>query len=150
MIRLGSTRLRRVALFALIGLVGVTVLLFGAGELFSRPATRPIGQPPSDFPASYIRLAVPPGDSIAGWFAGGQAGKGGVLLLHGVRTDRTQMLGRARFLVREGYAALLVDLPAHGESTGERIGIIGVSLGAASTVLAQPRPAPVARALPGT
>lgn len=110
--------LRRVTLAALIGLADSAVLLFGAGELLSRPATRTVGPPPSDFPASYIRLAVPSGNSIAGWFARGQAGKGGVLLLHGVRTDRTKMLGRARFLVREGHAALLVDLPAHGESTG--------------------------------
>lgn len=67
------------------------------------------------------------------------------------------MLGRARFLQSEGYSVLLVDLPAHGESLGERItfgareaagvtsalaflrnelpdervGVIGVSLGAA-------------------
>jgi uncharacterized protein len=78
------------------------------------------------------------------------------------------MLRRARFLKQAGYAALLVDLPAHGESAGdritfgareaagveaaleylrhelpgERVGIIGVSLGAASTVLAHPSPAP--------
>jgi len=78
------------------------------------------------------------------------------------------MLRRARFLNQAGYAALLVDLPAHGESSGdritfgareaagvttaleylrrelpdERVGIIGVSLGAASTVLANPKPAP--------
>lgn len=87
-----------------------------------------------------------------------------MLLLHGVRSDRTQMLGRARFLNREGYAALLIDLPAHGQSTGdritfgareaagakaaleflrrespgERIAVIGVSLGAAAAVLAGP------------
>jgi fermentation-respiration switch protein FrsA (DUF1100 family) len=78
------------------------------------------------------------------------------------------MLRRARFLNHAGYAVLLVDLPAHGESSGdritfgareaagvttaleylrrelpgERVGIIGVSLGAASTVLADPKPAP--------
>jgi fermentation-respiration switch protein FrsA (DUF1100 family) len=78
------------------------------------------------------------------------------------------MLRRARFLNRAGYATLLIDLPAHGESSGdrvtfgareaagvvaaldymrrelpsERIGVIGVSLGAASTVLAHPKPAP--------
>lgn len=90
------------------------------------------------------------------------------MLLHGVGADRTQMLGRARFLHEAGYAALLVDLPAHGESSGDRItfgareseavraaleylrhqlpgvriGVIGVSLGAAAIVLAHPKPAP--------
>jgi fermentation-respiration switch protein FrsA (DUF1100 family) len=103
-----------------------------------------------------------------GWLVAGTPGAGVVLLLHGVRSDRRQMLERARFLHRAGYTALMLDLPAHGESDGERItfgaresagvraalvylrqsypgeriGVIGVSLGAASLVLAHANPAP--------
>jgi len=44
-----------------------------------------------------------------------------VLLLHGVRADRREMLGRARFLNRLGYGILLIDLPAHGESPDDHI-----------------------------
>jgi uncharacterized protein len=77
------------------------------------------------------------------------------------------MLARAEFLHRAGYSVLLIDFQSHGESIGrritfgylesrdvyaaltflnrefpgERIGVIGVSLGAASFVLASPRPA---------
>jgi len=157
-----------VVLAALIGLISPFALLFGAGEMLSRPANRAVGPPPPDWPALGVRLHTPSGAAIAGWLARGQPGKGAVLLLHGVRTDRTQMLRRARFLNQAGYAALLVDMPAHGESSGdritfgareaagvttaldylrrelpgERVGIIGVSLGAASTVLANPKPAP--------
>ncbi|RQO62991.1 alpha/beta hydrolase [Variovorax sp. KBW07] len=160
--------LSHIALAALAGLVCAAALLFAAGEAASRPTTRLIGPPPSDFPARVVTLPGPFGGSVSGWFAPGQPGKGAVLLLHGVRSDRVQMLRRARFLNRAGYAALLIDLPAHGESSGdrvtfgareasgvvaaldymrrelpsERIGIIGVSMGAASTVLAQPKPAP--------
>lgn len=80
------------------------------------------------------------------------------------------MLGRALFLQQQGFAVLLIDLPAHGESSGERItfgareaegvhaamkflaerlpdekiGVVAVSLGAASLVLGQPQPAPSA------
>jgi uncharacterized protein len=159
---------RRFALAALIGLTGLLVLILGAGEVLSRPAARLIGGPPPDFPARGVRLSTASGTSVVGWFARGQPGRGAILLLHGVRADRTQMLRRARFLKQAGYAALLVDLPAHGESAGdritfgareaagveaaleylrhelpgERVGIIGVSLGAASTVLAHPSPAP--------
>jgi uncharacterized protein len=76
------------------------------------------------------------------------------------------MTDRARFLKKAGYSVLLIDLPAHGESPGERItfgaregagvlaaldylrrelpneriGVIGVSLGAASLVLCRPAP----------
>ena len=31
------------------------------------------------------------------------------------------MLARARFLAAAGYATLLIDLPTHGESSGDRI-----------------------------
>lgn len=159
---------RRPALLALTLLVGASALFCGAGAILSRPASRPAGPPPVDFPAQTVRIPMAPGQFVVGWFAPGQATKGVVLLLHGVRSDRRQMLGRARSLNRLGYAALLIDLPAHGESSGERItfgaqeaagvtaavgflrgklpgerlGIIGVSLGAAATVLANLRPAP--------
>lgn len=158
----------RIALITLIFLVCAIVAVFAAGEILSRPATRSVGEPPSDFSAQVVKLSTSPAGSIVGWLAPGQVGNGVVVLLHGVQANRTQMLARARFLRRARYATLLIDLPAHGESTGERItfgaretagviasleyvkrvlpaeriGIIGVSLGAAATVLAHPRPAP--------
>jgi len=78
------------------------------------------------------------------------------------------MVDRAEFLFHEGYSVLLFDFQAHGESIGkqitfgylesrdataavnfvhqrlpvEKIGVIGVSLGAASALLAEP-PLPV-------
>lgn len=107
-----------------------------------------------------VTLATPGGQPVEGWLLPG-TGKGALLLLHGIRADRTQMLARARFLHAAGYAVLLVDLPGHGASPapaitfglregaavkaslnylrrtcpGQRIGVIGVSLGAASYVL---------------
>ncbi len=149
----------------MLGFIGAAL---GVGEWLSHPATRTIGPQPPDLLAREVRIGTAPAGHVAGWFAPGQRGRGAVLLLHGVRADRTQMLGRARFLNRAGYAALLVDLPAHGQSTGdritfgareaagvraalefqrrespgERIAVIGVSLGAAATVLALPSPAP--------
>jgi uncharacterized protein len=88
-----------------------------------------------------------------------------VLLLHGVRGDRRDMLSRAEFLHGRGFTVLLIDFQAHGESPGkritfgdlesrdvvaalqflrrsapgERVGVIGVSLGAAAFVLAEGR-----------
>jgi fermentation-respiration switch protein FrsA (DUF1100 family) len=76
------------------------------------------------------------------------------------------MVSRARFLVDEGYTVLLFDFQAHGESTGahittgylesrdaraaidfvraetsgERVGVIGVSMGGAAFALADPAP----------
>lgn len=143
-------------------------LLLVAGEILSAPAHRLVGEVPADVQARAVRIAAGPDATVAGWFIQGRAGQGAVLLLHGVRSDRRQMLGRARFLAAAGYSVLSIDLPAHGESTGERItfgsseargvaaalqflrtecpgervGVIGASLGAASLVLARAQPAP--------
>lgn len=155
-----------VALAFVLGILATWIV----GDLLSRPALRAIGDPPHDLGAQRVEIAVPSASPVAGWWSKGQSGAGVLLLLHGVRSDRTQMLARARFLRGAGYGTLLIDLPAHGESSGERItfgaresagvvaalaflrseapaervGVIGVSLGAASTVLAHPQPSPEA------
>ena len=86
------------------------------------------------------------------------------MLLHGIRGNKADMLGRARFLRQAGFGVLLLDLPAHGASggdrigfgkleapalraacgelrrlaPGERMGLLGVSLGGATALFARP------------
>jgi fermentation-respiration switch protein FrsA (DUF1100 family) len=130
------------------------------------PAT--IGPAPAALDAIDVSFASGSGSRLHGWFAPGRRGAGAVLLLHGVHANRLAMLPRARFLHDRGYAVLLPDFRAHGESTGdrttfgalesrdalaavcllrtmapgERIGVIGVSLGGAAALLgAAPLPA---------
>lgn len=155
-----------------LALLGAAVACWQAGSWLVRPAPARVGPPPPDLAAQPLRLTSATG-GVAGWWVAGRPGRGAVLLLHALRGDRRQMLGRARFLVREGFGVLLVDLPAHGESEGgevtfglreasaveaalahlarrqpaERVAVLGVSLGAAAAVLAQPRPAPAALVL---
>lgn len=147
-------------------MLAMGVGLLGVGELLSAPTHRVIGPPPSDIDAKRVDIVGSTGQSIIGWFERGKAGTGAVLLLHGIRSDRRQMLGRSKFLHAHGYSVLLIDLPAHGESdgeritfgyleaegvrtamrfleqtiSGERIAVIGVSLGAAATVLSGTSP----------
>ncbi len=100
----------------------MSVLVFlGLGYSLVARTYKDIGNPPTDFPAENIELKSKTGSSLRGWFAKGVPGRGGVLLLHGIRSDRLGMLGRARFLNRLGYAVLLIDLQAHGESEGYAI-----------------------------
>jgi alpha-beta hydrolase superfamily lysophospholipase len=152
------------------GLLAATGGALALGDAMTRPALRPAGAPPPALQAEPVRFETSTGGTVAGWFASGQPGRGAVLLLHGVRGSRHAMLARALFLHRLGLATLAIDLPGHGESPaphitfganeshavvsalpwlarrcpGERIGAIGVSLGAASLVLARPDPAPAA------
>lgn len=163
-----------IALAVLAVICGMTIIGIGirAGEELSRPAHRSVGHIPADLPGESITLrsASSKAEPVSGWLVRGTPGMGVVLLLHGVRNDRRQMLGRASFLFQAGYSIMLIDLPAHGESSGDRItfgyregegvravmrylaetfpdekiAVIGVSLGAAALVLSKVTPAPSA------
>jgi uncharacterized protein len=157
---------RKLLVAALASMASALVLSLAAGEVLTRPARAPVGPPPAGLQAETLRIPYSDGEHVAGWFLPGRAGQGAVLLLHGVRGNRLQMLARARWLQREGVSCLLVDLPAHGESSGERItfgrrealgteaalawlrkqlpgervAAIGVSLGGASLLFASRQP----------
>lgn len=169
-----ATQYWRGAVILLVEMLGAcaaaTLLL---GEALTRPVLRTVGPPPAGLSAQPVRISHADGKSVAGWLLPGRTGAGAVLLLHSIGADRRQMLGRARFLQREGYAALLIDLQAHGESSGrrmgfgyreardvdaaldflaaaspgERLGVIGLSLGGAAAAFAHPRTPPAAMVL---
>lgn len=116
---------------------------------------------PPGIAATSISFPSPSGSTIHGWLTRGRPGGGAVLLLHGVGASRLEMLGRTRFLSAAGYTVLAIDFRAHGESPGgettygglesrdaraalaflrtaapgERVGIIGISMGGAAALL---------------
>lgn len=148
-----------VLLLAILGFVG------WVGDVLSRPALVAVGPAPAELHAVDVVLDTAEGETVAGWLVPGEEGKGAILLLHGVRANRMQMIERARYLRGLGYTVLLVDLPAHGQSPAKRItfgaheargvnaalaylhaldparkiGVVGVSMGAAAVVLANPK-----------
>ncbi|MDQ3186323.1 MAG: alpha/beta fold hydrolase [Pseudomonadota bacterium] len=151
-----------------------TVILgaIGVGELLTGAAPTAVdslaGTLSTDFPVEPVRISVnarsrDAAASVHGWLRPGTRGGSVVLLVHSIRSNRVEMLSRAKFLNAQGYGVLLIDLQAHGETFGdritfgvresedveasvaylrnnfpsERIAAIGVSLGAAAIVLAQ-------------
>lgn len=143
----------------------------GVGELLSGAAPTAVdslsGSVSSDFPVESVQIPLnvgsrDAGSGVHGWLRRGAHGGGVILLVHSIRSNRVEMLGRAKFLNAHGYSVLLIDLQAHGETPGERItfgalesenveaavvflrenfpseriAAIGVSLGAAAIVLA--------------
>src|SRR5262245_36818085 len=153
---------------ALFAIVGVCVSVVAAGLLLSAPARAVVGPPPPDLAAEPVVIASASGATLRGWFVAGRPGGGAVVLMHGLRGNRSAMVRRARLLQAAGFTVLLFDCQAHGESTGaritfgyregldaaaavaflrqrapgEQIGAIGSSLGGAAALLG-PAPLPV-------
>jgi pimeloyl-ACP methyl ester carboxylesterase len=96
-------------------LVGMSGLWFMAGQL-SAAAPLPVGPPPQD--GSFEDVGI---DGVHGWYIQGNENHKCLLLMHGVRSSRREMVGRARLVKEHGYSALVIDLQAHGESPGEEI-----------------------------
>ena len=160
--------LRYAAVALALGVLLLIGAVVGAGFYLSSPAPERMGAPPADLPAESVTFVSGSGAWLSGWFVAGRPGGGAVVLMHGVRGNRLAMLRRARFLHSEGFAVLLFDFQAHGESPGrritfgrlegldaaaavafvrqrlpnERVGAIGSSLGGASALLG-PAPLPV-------
>jgi fermentation-respiration switch protein FrsA (DUF1100 family) len=91
------------------------------GSALTAPALRTVGPPPGELGATALSFASGSGSELRGWLVRGEPGRGAVVLAHSVRSSRLEMVGRAEFLRRAGYSALLFDAQAHGESPGERI-----------------------------
>jgi uncharacterized protein len=135
-----------------------------AGSVLTAPVRQSIGDAPAELAVRKVQFGSRSGATIQGWFIPGRKNAGAIILMHGVRANRLSMLDRARFLSKAGFAVLLFDFQAHGESSGEHItfgylesrdaqaavdfmrnnapgeniGVIGVSMGGAATLLASP------------
>jgi alpha-beta hydrolase superfamily lysophospholipase len=140
--------------------------LYGAwifGSIYCTPCNRIVALP-ADLPVEHVAFPSRSGADIRGWLLAGPTNRAVVILQHGIHADKSTLAGRARMLARNGYAVLMFDFQAHGESIGQHItfghlesrdsqaavefvkrrfpgkpvAVIGVSLGAAAAVLSNP------------
>jgi fermentation-respiration switch protein FrsA (DUF1100 family) len=160
--------LRRIAALGIVGLVGAAAVAWWiVGQVYA-PRLYPIGPPPADLDGRSVTFASvrsgasPSGSNtrLRGWLFPGWR-DAGLVLMHGSGGDRRSMLGRASFLHRAGYAVLIFDFQANGESPGPggtdgylesrdaqaavdflrretgvaKVGVIGFSLGGAAALL---------------
>ena len=142
----------------------MAVSLYSIGWALSHPVPAEIGAPPAELNAEAVAFPSQSGSTIHGWLSQPPDARGAVLLLPGVRGNRLSMVERAVFLRQNGYSTLAIDFQGTGESSGDaitfgwrerldvlaaveylkarlpgqRVGIIGVSLGGAATLLATP------------
>jgi uncharacterized protein len=128
-----------------------------------RPRRARLDPTATGLPVEAVVIPSSSGARLAGWYLPG-AGRGAVLLLHGVKSNRLVLVERMRFLRDAGYSTLAIDFQAHGESTGERItfgqlesldarsalawlrarlpgqpiAVLGISMGGAAALIGQP------------
>lgn len=154
-----DTKVKQFLLIVSFIIIISVIIVYIIGTILTQPSQQNIGEAPIELHAQDVSFKSKNGNVLSGWFIQGDVEKGGILLLHGVRSNRLQMLNRAKFLNDAGYSVLLFDFQAHGESIGNNItfgylesvdaeagfaflkskikdiGVIGVSLGGASALL---------------
>ena len=122
-----SRLLAAVGVIALIiagGLYGFS--LYSANQALSHRVERFVATPASyALQADTISLISSDGIPLMAWWVPAETPnpRGVVILLHGMDgMDASAMLGHAKFLHESGYAAMALDMRAHGRSGGHRIG----------------------------
>lgn len=153
-------------LMPIIGLLGLGLFCGTSvvAYVVLHPPTLTTGGTPLDPPAlayTDVNFTTADGLVLRGWHLPGENGAT-VILVHGFARDRGELLPEARWLVEQGYSALLFDSRAQGASDGayislghlerldiraavdfalerspnERIGVMGYSMGAVAAIQA--------------
>ncbi len=114
---------RRISLISIVlaGSTAAILLITAVAWLLGSELVEPQNHPvplPAGFDAQIVSIPGS-GHAIAGWWVDQGEDSPVVLVLHGVRSDRSSMVSRAQLLVRHGFSVLLIDLQAEGETSGE-------------------------------
>lgn len=116
------------AVFISLLLVGTGAILYvtrnEAYDLITAPmSTRNLPeQTPADYGLAYedVTVTTPDGLKLVGWYIQSQNGAA-VIVQHGYKADREELLNEAEMLARHGYGVLLTTVRAHDYSEGEQI-----------------------------
>jgi pimeloyl-ACP methyl ester carboxylesterase len=151
-------------------LVLIPILFLGgfwyAGGQLMKPVPAVVGSCPSDLACENLLIPSGSGSELKTWFVKGEPGKGVIVLMHGLRSNRSALVERMRCLRQAGFSVVAFDFQGSGESEGkqltfgylesrdaeaalkfvkqklpaEKIGVIGLSMGGAAFLMAGDRP----------
>jgi len=151
-----------VVILVFTGLLIGGAMVWAAGWFLTKPVPVNFSTTPSE--AANVQFASESGSEISGWLFSANNPTAIAILMHGIRSNRVQMLARAQYLLEMNITSLIFDFQAHGESPGEFITLghlesldahaalsylkslqpdlpalaIGVSMGGAAALLANP------------
>lgn len=150
---------------ALVFIFLIPILVIGAfwfaGNSLTAPAPASVGNCPNALTCENIEFPSESGSTIKGWFVKGEEGKGAIVIMHGLRANRSSLVERIKFLKNAGFSVLGFDFQGSGESSGksltfgylesrdataslkfikqklpnEKIGVLGISMGGAAFLL---------------
>jgi pimeloyl-ACP methyl ester carboxylesterase len=113
---------------ALIGLErlahwSVALAIALAPNVLSARHASPVALPPELVERGAVRIETPvgpPAATLASWWLEPRSApaRGTIVLLHGVRMDRSSLVSAGIAFHQAGYRSILVDLRGHGESSG--------------------------------
>jgi pimeloyl-ACP methyl ester carboxylesterase len=110
-----------VLLLAFVGLLYFAAV-YAVSCWLTRPTRDKPAETPSDhgFPWEALHCYTSDGLRLAGWVLSAPQPRGTVVLFHGLRGSRVQMLSRAVMLACGSYRCVAFDHRAHGDSNGRR------------------------------
>ena len=132
-----------------------------AGSSLTAPVPAAVGACPSDLRCETVEISSDSGSRLKAWFFAGDEGRGAVVIMHGLRSNRLALVERVRFLRKAGFSVLTFDFQGSGESPGsaltfghlesrdataalsfmkqrlpnEKVGVLGISMGGAAYLL---------------
>jgi pimeloyl-ACP methyl ester carboxylesterase len=114
-------RVRTIAVLVGVALAAGALAVTALGYALAHPVPARLGAPPLALRATSVAIPSASGSLIHGWLSVSPEHAGSVLLLPGVRANRSSMVDRALFLRDAKYSVLLIDFQGTGESSGEVI-----------------------------
>lgn len=92
-----------------------------AGNSLTSPVPARVGNCPSELTCENVEFVSESGSNIKGWFIKGQKNKGAIVIMHGLRSNRLNLIERIKFLQNAGFSVLAFDFQGSGESAGEKL-----------------------------
>src|SRR5688500_8581310 len=103
-------RRTRLAVAAVVAIAAFVGAFLGVGTLLVARSNRRVPPPPAHLGAETVVLASDSGERLAAWVFVPESPRAAVIVLHGVRANRADMLGRAELLRNAGFVVLTPDL----------------------------------------
>jgi dipeptidyl aminopeptidase/acylaminoacyl peptidase len=115
-------------LIYLFSLATVCLLIFYLSSIFFATAFLSsnhlrIGDPPENFQAEKVSFKTGDGLTLKGWYSKVSDSSKVIILLHGYKANRLEMIPKAELFRNMGYDVLLYDARGCGESEGDMVSL---------------------------